>query len=501
MGGRGVCYASRDGGRTSPKYHRQETVRNAALMKGEGEEGRSSNDRHRACTRRTYRLVLDESAKKPICLEEECQLSTLGKKTDGYESVSPSEPVDEHRDGANNNDNNVDLSGEDRGCSICCCCCQGDVGNNGQSYGSTYRNAGSGCDCDGGGGRRETSCQRVQHTTAGQPANPMLQQRQSPNVVPCEHAILQSSSPSDRELRRGKSVREGCRHCSKRRAHLGTTEQSRGKDDERMNDVMSLGDLMGRRKQRVPVHVVPVSEGEDVTVCDEGLTQCDQMGQGEAEREENEKGQGEELHNNRGHNLGHRHEDQACLEETCDEGGELQRWRRRGRVLWSLYAEPAARAAAASARNPYTSRSSLGTKISPTTALPEDRVEPKPYHGLYARSLKANGIDPMAFRESPSSNTRCCYRCRSNIFDCDGQSNTRGSSGVEDSMPIRPSRAGEPLAAERARAPVDGLPDRLEAGRVLDSLTRRAELVGTARPTPLRAKAAWMENPGDPKYR
>lgn len=192
-------------------------------------------------------------------------------------------------------------------------------------------------------------------------------------------------------------------------------------------------------------------------------------------------------------------EGQGCWEipegRDCTEEQEgKNRWLPRGHVLWSLHAEPAARTSVAS-RPALLRGDSITTKP----------VGIKPYHGLYARSLKANGIDPDNFRGS----TACCYGC----CDCQHASgantslNSRGASSkaprddVDNSLLLRGYRAGDPLAKETARAPVDGLPDRLEAGRILDSLNRRAELIGKPRPTPLRAKAAWMESPGDPEYR
>lgn len=171
----------------------------------------------------------------------------------------------------------------------------------------------------------------------------------------------------------------------------------------------------------------------------------------------------------------------ARTEETEEEDPNNQRrWCNRGRVLWSTYAEPAGR------------RASVGTRpASPNTVRPQSEPVMRPYHGLYERSLRANGMDPTNFRTS-----RCCGGSNAG-FSCAVQERRRH---IDCSLLWR-GNGGSGFAAERVRAPVDGLPDRLEAGRILDSFNRRAELLGTTSPTPLRAKAAWMENPGDPEYR
>lgn len=154
----------------------------------------------------------------------------------------------------------------------------------------------------------------------------------------------------------------------------------------------------------------------------------------------------------------------ARTEETEEDSDDQRRWRRRGRVLWSTHAEPAGR----------------GTRrASANTVRPHSQPTIRPYHGLYARSLRANGMDP--------TNLSCtAVHERRRHIDCSLLWRGNGGKG---------------FAAERVRVPVDGLPDRLEAGRILDSFNRRAELLGTMSPTPLRTKAAWMENPGDPEYR
>lgn len=165
-------------------------------------------------------------------------------------------------------------------------------------------------------------------------------------------------------------------------------------------------------------------------------------------------------------------------EETEEGAGDQQRWRNRGRVLWSTHAEPAARAT-----------SSGSSRAAPHTVRSHSQPATRPYYGLYARSLRANGIDPTNFRTS-----RCGYDAAD--LNC-----AVAQRHVDGSLLWRGNRGDDSFAAERARAPTDGLSDRLEAGRVLDSLNRRAELLGTMPPTPLRAKAAWMETPGDPEYR
>lgn len=167
-------------------------------------------------------------------------------------------------------------------------------------------------------------------------------------------------------------------------------------------------------------------------------------------------------------------------EEGTEEDAEGQgQWCRRGRMLWSTHAEPVARILSSGSRL-------VGQRTIRSHSTPPAM---RPYHGLYARSLQANGIDPANFRASP-----CCCSCDA------GMNCAAGRMIVDDSLLWRGPRGGDSRAAQRTRAPTDGLSDRLEAGRVLDSLNRRAELLGTTPPTLLRAKAAWMENPGDPTY-
>lgn len=169
--------------------------------------------------------------------------------------------------------------------------------------------------------------------------------------------------------------------------------------------------------------------------------------------------------------------DSTRAEETEEDASDQQRWRNRGRVLWSTHAEPAARATSAGS-----------TRATPHTVRSHSQPATRPYYGLYARSLRANGIDPTSFR------SRCGYNAA-------GSSCAVAQRHVDGSLLWRGNRGNDSFAAERTQAPMDGLPDRLEAGRVLDSLNRRAELLGTMPPTPLRTKAAWMETPGDPEYR
>lgn len=170
--------------------------------------------------------------------------------------------------------------------------------------------------------------------------------------------------------------------------------------------------------------------------------------------------------------------DKIRAEEKEEDAEGQRRWRRRGRVLWSTHAEPAARTISSGSR-----------LVAQQTIRSRSQSPVRPYHGLYARSLQANGIDPANFRASPC-------RC-----GCDaGMSCAARHIIVDGSLLWRGHCGGDSLGAQRPRAPTDGLSDRLEAGRVLDSLTRRAELLGTMPPTLLRTKAAWMEKPGDPSY-
>ncbi|CAM9827883.1 unnamed protein product [Ectocarpus sp. 12 AP-2014] len=164
----------------------------------------------------------------------------------------------------------------------------------------------------------------------------------------------------------------------------------------------------------------------------------------------------------------HDHSERITAKEkdVNEENQQRERWSTRGRVLWAAHAEPAARA------------TSTDSRIFPRATM-QSCSQPvvRPYHGLYARSLQANGIEPANFRSSRCS----CH--------------TTENRQIDGSV-LWPDRENE----ARTRLPVDGLPDRLEAGRVLDSFERRAELLGKMPPTTLRAKTAWMEKPGDPQY-
>lgn len=161
------------------------------------------------------------------------------------------------------------------------------------------------------------------------------------------------------------------------------------------------------------------------------------------------------------------HSERITAKERHVNEENQHRWSTRGRVLWATHAEPAARATSTDCRVfPRATRRSGSQPVV------------RPYHGLYARSLQANGIEPANFRSS-----RCSCQ-------------TTEHRQIDGSVlwPDRENAAG-------TRSPADGLPDRLEAGRVLDSFERRAELLGKMPPTTLRAKTAWMEKPGDPQYR
>ncbi|CAB1118899.1 unnamed protein product [Ectocarpus sp. CCAP 1310/34] len=157
----------------------------------------------------------------------------------------------------------------------------------------------------------------------------------------------------------------------------------------------------------------------------------------------------------------------AKEDDVNEENQQRERWSTRGRVLWATHAEPAARATCTDSR--IYPRATMQSCSQPVL---------RPYHGLYARSLQANGIEPAKIRSS---------RCSCHTTD---------NRQIDGSV-LWPDREN----AARTRSPVDGLPDRLEAGRVLDSFERRAELLGKMPPTTLRAKTAWMEKPGDPQYR
>lgn len=191
-------------------------------------------------------------------------------------------------------------------------------------------------------------------------------------------------------------------------------------------------------------------------------------------------------------------EEEKVEEEEDQE--DRRRWRRRGRAMWSNNnnAEQASRAKS----------TAFQTSVAAASARSRSRGA-QPYHGLYAKSLQTNGIDPALVLRT-SRHCRClqCH-CRHDR-GCVASVGTKEKNSTrvdgakqrnEFSLLRRCNRPGcDYLANEWARAPTGGLPDRLEAGRVLDSFNRRAELLGTGPPTPLREKPAWMENPGDPEY-
>lgn len=141
-------------------------------------------------------------------------------------------------------------------------------------------------------------------------------------------------------------------------------------------------------------------------------------------------------------------------------GGRDRKRRQRGRVLWSLHAEPAARAADASLRKPQTvgSESSLRSEVYASAKSNNAR----PYHGLYARSLQANGIDPVAFKKMPHANDRPCSECSPS---CPCATSAKDHlECTDDSLLMPETRA--------ARALIDSRPDQLEAGQVSDDCAR-----------------------------
>lgn len=172
-------------------------------------------------------------------------------------------------------------------------------------------------------------------------------------------------------------------------------------------------------------------------------------------------------------------------------------WRRRGRALWSLHAEPVERYAAGALRETWDRRRACGG-IS-TTDIPGARR----YHGLYARTLAASGVDPAAFGRWRRPACSSCDRSYAPATGGGVGDSTRDSGPVigRSVLPRRGRPGRDGAEARRFRAPVDPRPDGLEAGRIFDSLNRRAQLVGGQPPTLLLRKAAWMERPGDPPYR
>ena len=192
-------------------------------------------------------------------------------------------------------------------------------------------------------------------------------------------------------------------------------------------------------------------------------------------------------------------------EEEEEDEENRRRWRSRGRNMWSANnTDLTSRARSASYKKTLAfDQTTYSTATAPAARCRSPGAQP--YHGLYARSLQANGIDPDVFRMP----RRCLHHCcdRRGVAGADNTTKTTARVGTKNkkngssSLFRRCNRRGcDYLATEWARAPTNGLPDRLEAGRVLDSFNRRAELLGTEPPTSLRAKPAWMENPGDPEY-
>ena len=194
--------------------------------------------------------------------------------------------------------------------------------------------------------------------------------------------------------------------------------------------------------------------------------------------------------------------DQRRASKTCEQGEDNdEEWRQRGRGLWATYVEPTSRAASAALREPYEFKHPE-TQDALTGRL---RLQSGwPYHGLYARSLQANGLEPAYFRTSlcSISDRHCRYLTG---FDAAVSGREAPSNScrlnLDDSVIERDSRAGDPLAEACSRAPTQGLSDKLEAGRVRASFNSRAKLLGIEPPTPLRTEAAWMAKSGDSQYR
>lgn len=176
--------------------------------------------------------------------------------------------------------------------------------------------------------------------------------------------------------------------------------------------------------------------------------------------------------------------------------GNDENWRQVGRVLWTLDREAAAREGDTILRTLRPFESSNKQDASKGRLWSHGG---QPYHGLYARSLRANGLDPEHFRSS------CC-----------GRHPCRDAAGIDTAVSERAVRydAHRPevdkalvesdkdaLVAQQGSAPTRGLQDKLEATRVWSSLNQRAELLGTMPPTPLRTKASWMAKPGNAQYR
>lgn len=177
-----------------------------------------------------------------------------------------------------------------------------------------------------------------------------------------------------------------------------------------------------------------------------------------------------------------------------DSSEDEEIWHRRGRALWSVHTEPISRALSIDGRMQQANSGNGGnTSIVASNGTMH-------YHGLYARSLKANGIDPVAFGQC-----RCvtCSRCarRVTVIARNVNDRARPCNAHEDSISNPSERERNKVDVSRVHVPADRLPNQREAGRVLDSLNQRAVLMGTAPATSLRTKTAWMESPGDPQYK
>lgn len=180
-----------------------------------------------------------------------------------------------------------------------------------------------------------------------------------------------------------------------------------------------------------------------------------------------------------------------------DNQGNDENWCQGGRVRWTMDREAAAR-----------ERDTISRTLRPFESSNKQDASKgrlwshggQPYHGLYARSLRANGLDPEHFRSS------CCSRhpCRS-VTGIDTAVSSERAARYHAHTPQVDKALVESeedaLAAEKGIAPTRGLQDKLEATRVWSSLNQRAELLGTMPPTPLRTKATWMAKPRNAQYR
>lgn len=200
-----------------------------------------------------------------------------------------------------------------------------------------------------------------------------------------------------------------------------------------------------------------------------------------------------------GSNTGFARDVQCASKAHVDNQGNDDKWRQRGRVLWTMNREAAPREGADISRTLRPFESSDKQDISKRRLW---SYGGQPYYGLYARSLRANGLDPERFRSSCCSHHPC-----------------QGAAGIDTAVSEREARydtyrpqadkpifesdsaAEDALAAERESAPTRGLQDKMEAGRIWSSFNQRAELLGTMPPTPLRTKATWMAKSGNAQYR